>query len=197
MIYFKAFIASMMLSGMSLGCLFTAATDSEESVVSGAAEKVSIATVRYAGGESVITEQDSAISVVAPKQWYSEPLTKSELWQKGLQHGFQMHEPWKYMGTKNGEHYLMLYPLSGFKQIYRVSEEEYQIDAPFELMSSSSKWRDIMVFTHDGVRYPVQIKPHLLMLPEGKIQLDANQVDGWVGGMEQELMQQVLILQAE
>jgi len=133
---------------------------------------VAVPPVVASSGAAYATEvsaQRCSIAVDTPKQWYSQPLTKSELWQKGMQHGYKFHEPWKYMGTKDGEHYLALYPFLGFREIYRIAEEEYMIEEPFELTSRSSKWREVTVFSHLGVEYPLVIEPFLLEQPDGLV----------------------------
>jgi len=136
--------------------------------------------------------QSSSIAVGAPKQWYSQQVTKSELWQKGMQHGYKFHEPWKYMGTKDGEHYLALYPFLGFREIYRITEDEYPIEDPFQLTSRTSKWRAITVFSHLGLDYPLVIEPLLLEQPEGLVPIPADVIQ--MDGLEDLFMRDVQIL---
>lgn len=153
---------------------------------------VPVATVAVGAYATDAGVQNSSIVVGAPKQWYSEKITKSELGQKGLQYGCKFHEPWKYMGTRDGEHYLMLYPFLGFREIYRIAEDEYPIEEPFELTSRSSKWRDVEGFNYHGQTYPLVIEPPFFEQPEGLVPtgIDVIQMDG----LEDLFLQDVQIL---
>ncbi|MFQ3242264.1 MAG: hypothetical protein ACI9JZ_001959 [Lentimonas sp.] len=141
--------------------------------------------------------QSSSIAVGAPAQWYSQKVTKSDLWRMNLQHGCKFHEPWKYMGTKDGEHYLALYPFLGFREMYRIAEDTYSIEAPFELTARTSKWREITVFSHLGIDQTLIIEPFLLEQSEGLVPVGVNviQLDGLGGGVEDLFMQDVQILE--
>lgn len=143
--------------------------------------------------------QNSSIAVGAPKQLYSKQVAKSDLWRMNMQHGCKFYEPWKYMGTKDGEHYLAIYPFLGFREVYRIAEDEYPIEDPFELTARSSKWRDINEFSHYGVEQPFIIEPLLFEQTEGLelIQVNAIQVDGLGGDVEDLFMQDVQILELE
>ena len=156
-----------------------------------------VATIAAGAYASDAAAQNSSIVVGAPKQWYSEKITKSELGLKGVQYGCKFHEPWKYMGTKNGAHYLALYPFLGFREIYRIDEAEYLIEEPFALTSRSSKWRDITVFSHHGVEHPLIIEPFLLEHPEGiePFGVDVIQLNSLGGDVEALFMQDVQILE--
>jgi hypothetical protein len=113
-----------------------------------------------------------------------------------MQHGYKFHEPWKYMGTKDGEHYLALYPFLGFREIYRITDDEYPIEEPFELTSRSSKWRDVESFNYHGQTYPLVVEPPLFEQPEGLVPIQINAGPGvdFGGGVEDLFMQDMPIL---
>ena len=106
-----------------------------------------------------------------------------------MQWDCKFHEPWKYMGTRDGEHYLSIYPVSGFRDIYRIAEDQYPIENPFELTSRPSKWRDITVFSYLGIEQTLSIEVPLLDSPEGLVPIRVND-----GGVEDLFMQDVQIL---
>ena len=176
--------------------------DAGSAVVSSAGATVvvvPVASVAVAAYGTDVATQNSSIAVGAPKQLYSQKMDKSDLWRMNMQHGCKFYEPWKYMGTKDGEHYLAVYPFLGFRQVYRIAEDEYPIEEPFELTARTSKWRAINTFEHHGIEQPFIIEPPLFEQPEGLelIQLDAFQVDGLGGDVEDLFMQDVQILEGE
>lgn len=127
-----------------------------------------VAASSGAAYEGEVLAQGSSIVVGAPTQWYSQQVTKSELWQKSMQHGHKFHEPWKYMGTKDGEHYLALYPFLGYREIYRIDVSEYSIEGPFELTSRTSKWREIFKYSYSGIDQNLVIEPLMMEGPGGE-----------------------------
>lgn len=143
--------------------------------------------------------QAPSTTVGAAAQWYAQQVTKSDLWRMTLQHGGKFYEPWQYMGSQDGEHYLAIYPFLGFREVYRIAADAYPIDEPFALTARTSKWRAITEMTHLGIEQPFIIEPQLLEQPAGllPIQVNANQGDGLGGDMEDLLMQDVQILQDE
>jgi hypothetical protein len=143
--------------------------------------------------------QGSAIAVGAPKQWYAQKVTKSDLWRMNMQYGCKFYEPWKYMGTKDGEHYLAIYPFLGFREVYRVAEDEYPVEEPFELTARTSKWREITKLSHHGIEQPFIIEPQLFEPPEGlvPIAIDVIQGGGLGGDVEDLFMQDIPILEGE
>ena len=94
-------------------------------------------------GSMTLSENASMVMDFSP-DLYSEEITAEELKALVNYHNGKFHEPWKYMGTRDGFHYLALYPFLNRRQIYRIPEEEYAIDEPFKLTSRSSGWRDIL-----------------------------------------------------
>jgi hypothetical protein len=81
-------------SSLNVGSSVVAAADSTVLVVPAA-------TVAIAADRTGVAVQESSIAVGAPKQLYSEQVTKSDLWRMNMQHGCKFYEPWKYMGTKD------------------------------------------------------------------------------------------------
>ena len=142
--------------------------------------------------ETDVLAQGPSIAVGAPKQLYSKKVTKSDLWRMNMQHGCKFYEPWKYMGTKDGEHYLAIYPFLGFREVYRIAEDEYPIEQPYELTVRTSKWREIHKFLHHSIEQLFIIEPRLFETPEA---LELIQVDGLGGDIEDLLMQDVQILE--
>jgi hypothetical protein len=132
-------------------------------------------------------------------QWYAPRVTKSDLWRMTLQHGGKFYEPWQYMGSQDGEHYLMIYPLLGFREVYRIAADAYPIEAPFALTAQASKWRVITKMTHLGIEQPFIIEPQLFEQPAGLVPnpVSPNQQTGLGGDVETLLLQEVLILQDE
>lgn len=191
-----ATVLGVLLLTICVGCRSSDVVESAQ--VSSAVVAVSPLVVSYGAAYSAdVSAQSSSMAVGTPNEWYSQKLTKSELWQKGMQHGYKFHEPWKYMGTMGGEHYLALYPFLGFREIYRIAEDEYLIEEPFDLTSRSSKWRDITVFTHHGAEHQLIIEPFLLEAPEGIEPFGVNviQLNGLGGDVEDLFMQDVQILE--
>ena len=143
---------------------FDSSLDVGASVFTAADSKVLVvpaATVKIAVDRTGIAVPESSIVVGAPKQLYSEQVTKSDLWRINMKHGCKFYEPWKYMGTKDRKHYLMIYPFLGFREVYRIAENEYPIEGPFELTTRTSKWRDIQKFSHLCFEQPFILEPHL------------------------------------
>jgi len=136
-------------------------------------------------------------TVGAVMQWYAPRVTKSDLWRMTLQHGGKFYEPWQYMGSQDGEHYLTIYPFLGFREVYRITEDAYPIGEPFALTARTSKWRAITKITHLGIQQSFIIEPQLFEQPAGllPIQVSPIQHDGLGGDVEDLLMQEVLILQ--
>ncbi len=114
-----------------------------------------------------VLEQKSSDSIDESFQLFSQEISSEKLHFISMQYGYKFHEPWKYMGTKNGEHYLMLYPFLRFREIYRISEEAYSIEEPFELTSQPSKWRAIESLIHYGMKIPLVIEAPLFEEPIG------------------------------
>ena len=172
--------------------VFTAAADSKVLVVPAA-------TVKIAVDRTGVAVPESSIVVGAPKQLYSEQVTKSELWRISMQHGCKFYEPWKYMGTKDRKHYLMIYPFLGFREVYRIAETEYPLEDPFELTARTSEWREIKKLSHHGIEQPFIIEPLLSGLPDALVptQLDWVQANGFGGEIEDLFMQDVQILETE
>ncbi len=141
--------------------------------------------------------QGSSIAVGAPKQLYSQQVTKSDLWRMNMQRGCKFYEPWKYMGSKDGEHYLAVYPFLGFREVYRIAEDEYPVEEPFELTARTSKWRDIHGFKHHGIEQRFIVEPLLFEQPEAlvPIRVDMIQGNGLGSDVEDLFMQDVQILE--
>ena len=194
--YNKTLAACFVLFALCcVGCRSLDVVDSAQTSSAVVAVSPVAASYGVAYGADVST-QSSSIAIGAPNEWYSQQVTKSELWQKAMRHGYKFHEPWKYMGTKDGEHYLALYPFLGFREIYRITDDEYPIEEPFDLTSRSSKWREIIVFSHHGVEYPFVIEPFLLEQPDGLEFFGGNviELNGVGGDVEDLFMQDVQIL---
>ena len=155
---------------------------------------VPVATVAIAADRTGVAAQGSSIAVSAPKQLYSEQVTKSDLWRMNMQHGCKFHEPWQYMGTKDREHYLAIYPFLGFRAVYRIAEDEYPIEQPYGLTARTSKWREIHNFVHHGMQQLFIIEPRLFDQPE---LFELIQVDGLGGNVEDLMMQDVQILTSQ
>ena len=143
--------------------------------------------------------QAPSTTVGAATQWYAQQVTKSDLWRMMLQHGGKFYEPWQYMGSQDGEHYLTIYPFLGYRAVYRIAEDAYPIDEPFGLTAQASKWRAITKMTHLGLEQPFIIEPQLFEQPAGLVPNPVSpiQQDGLGGDVEDLLMQEVLILQDE
>jgi hypothetical protein len=192
---------SIVCSIVVLLCAGCRSSDVADSVTAAGATVVvvPVASVAIAAYEVDVAAQGSSIAVGAPKQLYSQLVTKSDLWRMNMQHGCKFHEPWKYMGTKDGEHYLAIYPFLGFREVYRIAEDEYPIEEPFELTARSSKWREVMEFSHLGIEQAFIIEPQLFELPEGLVpfRIDAIQGAGFGGDFEDLFMQEVPILEGE
>lgn len=158
-----------------------------------------IASVAITAYGADVATQGSSIAVGAPKQLYSQQVTKSDLWRMNMQHGCKFYEPWKYMGTKDGEHYLAIYPFLGFREVYRIAEDEYPIEDPFELTARTSKWREINKFAHHGIEQPFIIEPQLFDSPNALVpmQVDVIPGNGLAGDIEDLFMQDVPILENE
>ena len=153
-----------------------------------------VASVAVSAHGADVASQNSSIAVGAPKQLYSQQVTKSDLWQKNMQYGCKFYEPWKYMGTKDGEHYLAIYPFLGFREVYRITEEEYPIEDPFELTPRTSKWRDIKKFSHLGMEQPFIIEPQLFDSPDALVPIQGDGLGGDVDGL---FMHDVQILELQ
>jgi len=138
--------------------------------------------------------QGPSIEVGRSKEWYSEKVTKSDLWRMNMQHGCKFHEPWKYMGTKDSEHYLAIYPFLGFREVYRIAEDEYPIEQPYGLTTRTSKWREIHKFVHHGIEQLFIIEPRLFDQSE---LFELIQVDDFGGNIEDLMMQDVQILTSQ
>ncbi len=138
--------------------------------------------------------QSPSIEVGRSKEWYSEKVTKSDLWRMNMQHGCKFHEPWKYMGTKDSEHYLAIYPFLGFREVYRIAEDEYPIEQPYGLTTRTSKWREIHKFVHHGIEQLFIIEPRLFDQSE---LFELIQVDDFGGNIEDLMMQDVQILTSQ
>ncbi|MFT5623265.1 MAG: hypothetical protein ACI9FZ_001195 [Bacteroidia bacterium] len=177
-------------------------SDVVSSVVAAADSTVLVvpaATVAIAADRTGVAVQESSIAVGAPEQLYSEQVTKSDLWRMNMQHGCKFYEPWKYMGTKDRKHYLMIYPFLGFREVYRIAADEYPIEEPFELTARTSTWRNINKFSHHGTEQQFIIEPLWLGSPDApvSIQLDGFQDNGVGGEIEDLFMQDVQILLGE
>jgi hypothetical protein len=184
--------------GLSSGC-HSADVASSVAATGSPIAVVPVATVAIAAYEMDVAAQGSSIATGAPKQWYSQQVAKSDLWRMNMQHGCKFYEPWKYMGTKDGEHYLAIYPFLGFREMYRVAEDEYPIEEPFELTARTSKWRDITKISHHGIEQPFIIEPQLFeqlgaLVP---LRVDVVQGGGLGGDVEDLFMQEVQILGGE
>ncbi|CAA6677092.1 MULTISPECIES: hypothetical protein [unclassified Lentimonas] len=138
---------------------------------------------------SDVSKQDGSVAASDLELWYSQQVTKSDLWRMNMQWGRKFYEPWKYMGTKDGEHFLSIYPVSGFREIYRIAEDEYPIEDPFELTARSSKWREITVFSYLGIEQALIIEAPLLDLPDRFVPVRVHD-----GDVEDLFMQDVPIL---
>tara|TARA_B110000093_G_scaffold70167_1_gene76131 strand:- start:3836 stop:4465 length:630 start_codon:yes stop_codon:yes gene_type:complete len=178
-------------SSLNVGSL-VAAADSTVLVVPAA-------TVAIAADRTGVAVQESLIAVGAPEQLYSEQVTKSDLWRMNMQHGCKFYEPWKYMGTRGGEHYLAIYPFLGFREVYSIAADEYLIEESFELTARTSTWRDINKFSHHGIEQLFIIEPLLFEQAEAlvPVQFDAIPVNDLGGDVEDLLMQDVQILELE
>jgi hypothetical protein len=174
--------------------VFTAAAAADSKVL-----VVPAATVKIAVDRTGVAVPESSIVVGAPKQLYSEQVTKSDLWRINMQHGCKFYEPWKYMGTKDRKHYLMIYPFLGFREVYRIAVTEYLLEDPFELTARTSEWREIKKLSHHGIEQPFIIEPLLSGLPDALVptQLDWVQANGFGGEIKDLFMQDVQILETE
>lgn len=180
-------VCALLLSGCQ-------SSDVEDAMVASATLVVvpPIVSSYAVASEGNAAAQSSSIAIGAPKQLYSQQVTKSDLWRMNMQHGCKFYEPWKYMGTKDGEHYLAIYPFLGFREVYRITEEEYPIEDPFELTPRTSKWRDIKKFSHLGMEQPFIIEPQLFDSPDALVPI---QGDGLGGDVEGIFLQDVQILE--
>jgi len=149
--------------------------------------------------ETDLLAQGRSIGVGATTEWYSKEVTKSDLWRMNMQHGCNFYEPWKYMGTQKGEHYLAIYPSLGFREVYRIAEDEYPIERPYELTARTSEWREIHEFLHHGMQQLFIIEPLLLSSPDALVPLPSLgiQGNGLGGEIEDLFMQDVQILEGE
>jgi hypothetical protein len=150
-------------------------------------------------GADVASSRAPVPAVNTGAQWYAPRVTKSDLWRMTLQHGGKFYEPWQYMGSQDGEHYLTIYPLLGFREVYRIAADAYPIEAPFTLTAQASKWRAITQMTHLGIEQPFIIEPQLFEQPAGLVPnpVSPNQQTGLGSDVETLLLQEVLILQDE
>jgi hypothetical protein len=140
---------------------------------------------------SAVVTEGSALVQSAPPAWYSEELTMSELWQISMRYEHKFHEPWKYMGTRDGQHYLALYPFMGYRLIYRIDASEFPLDTTFELTSNTGKWQDIFEYSYLGNKYALYIEPLLMDAPEGLLPVDRADAGA---SLEDLFMQDVQIL---
>jgi hypothetical protein len=186
-------ILCLIVLGLCAGCR---SSEVEDAVAESSAVVVltPIAASYGAAYESDVVTQNSSIATAAPTQLYSQKVTLSELWQKSMQHGHKFHEPWKYMGTKNGEHYLALYPFLGFREIYRIDETEYEIEESFELTSRSYQWREIFKYSYSGIDQTLVIEPLMMEGPGGEFRAGLTVTNV---GIEDAFMMEVPILEKE
>lgn len=142
---------SIWIIGLPLSVIVTACQSSPRSSAGSVEEALTISTVAPLAGSYVTAEglnrsyQSSAIALGLPAPAFAEHVAKNELIEIARRHGWKFHEPWLYMGTRDGRHFLALYPFLGFRSIYSIPSDQWPMNDQFPLTSMASKWREIRI----------------------------------------------------
>lgn len=156
----------LILTGLLLliyGCSSTDIHSTADEVVEASLTVAVVAPVigsYYVHDESMTTAENSSIAMNLPEKYYSEVITKKELFEKVRQYQGKFYEPWKYMGTRDGYHYLLVYPFLERRQIYRIHESEYTISEEYELTADSSRWMDLPFPRFNDFPFEYQLVPY-------------------------------------
>jgi len=134
---------------LAMGFLFVGCQNTREAAAGSAtAATFTPAIASYGSAYGVNNlKQDLLIASAADAEALAEEISYEQMVELSRGHdasGFWVVAEWKYMGTKQGHHFLAYYPpLFGMRKIYRIRESQYKITQPFGLTALSTSWRPI------------------------------------------------------
>jgi hypothetical protein len=118
----------------------TAETTSAGSVVIPAASSYGVAY-----GANNVGQTASLITGASPES-FSEEISLKEVQRLARGHdasGLWVEAKWKYMGTRDGYHFLAYYPLIGLRKIYRLPETQLSLEDTHPVRTFESQWRPL------------------------------------------------------
>ncbi len=142
--------ASMLVAGVLMApvCLFLAGCQSGRETATGVAHATTLSPALGAYG-SVYglnnVRQTSLIAVEANPATFSEEITRHQLHELARGRdasGLLVVPRWRYLGSKDGYHFLACLEGLDLRRIYRIKQTECPMESTFELTAVPSAWRE-------------------------------------------------------
>ena len=89
--------------------------------------------------------QTSLIAVEANPATFSEEITRQQLQElaRGMDaSGLRVVPRWRYLGSKDGYHFLACLQGLDLRRVYRITQTECPMESTFELTAVPSAWRE-------------------------------------------------------